>query len=60
MLAILMKEKIVVVNSTTIIRWDGDATIVFMNDKKYIIHGKNIMPQIKEAIRRGDNFVEVE
>ena len=60
MLAILMKNKIVVVDSTTILRWDGYATIIYMDDKKYIVHGKNIMLQITEAFRRGDNYVEVE
>lgn len=59
MLAILMKNKIVVVDSTTIIRWDGDATTILVNDKTYIVHGKNITPQIAAAILKGDNFVEV-
>ena len=60
MLSILTKNKIIVVNSTTLITHDGEATTIIIDGKRYIVHGKNVVSQIKEAIRRGDNYVEVE
>lgn len=59
MLAIGMKNKIVFVDSTTIIQFEGDATTILIDGEKYILHGKNVVGQILDAIRRGDNYVEV-
>ena len=60
MLAVLMRDKIVVLDSTTIVRYDGDATTILIDGKRYIVHASNVMDKIKDALRRGDNFVEVD
>lgn len=59
MLTILMDKKIVVLNTTTFIQYDGDATSVIIDGKRYIVSGKNVLDQIKDAIRRGETYVEV-
>ena len=59
MLAIDVGGKIVFVDSTTIIKED-DGTWILINGNWWLLYGKNILSKIREALRRGDNYVEVE
>lgn len=59
MLAIDTGRKITFVDSTTIIKED-DGTWVLIAGKWCLVHGENILNKIREALRRGDNYLEVE
>lgn len=42
------------------LRWDGDTTGIKFSGNWWVISMDNVVDKIMDALRRGDNFVEVE